>query len=1040
MNETLLRASTAQIKNDRAVAGGGFLIASNGLIVTCAHVILAAGQKPGGQVIVFFPQFGSAHSATVLHEGWCDPKGDDLAFLKVEDKLPGDIAPVPLGSSAEATGHSFSSFGFPELRDESGEAVFDGAWANGQVLGIVHRRGGQVALQLRSFELDRGYSGAPILDLVSNRVIGIVTDVKRADPYKKQQFLAWATPSENIANAYPEVHVKHERHEAPNKLRPRFAHVLLRAQYFTGRKSQLRALREFWNRGTGGVLALVGIGGAGKTAIVRQFLEEQRWLKSDDAPERPDGLFVWSFYDSPDTTEFLTEVYRYFLQSLEEGQIDKLIHDGRRANVFLLADVLEKANRRFLLIMDGLEKMQSTGSRAGLPRGALIDPPLRHLLLRIADGMCSQTKAIVTSRFPLTDLADWAGNQHQEINVDKLEPEFARSLLRKIGVRGPRVLLDLLAEEYGSHALTLDLLGRLLVEYHNGDPSKVRGFRPLEVAAGSSAVEKQANKLARVLRAYETRLDPSGLTALECLSVFRRPVDFGFLVDVFLGENAPSISGAIAYLTSQRFRSILHVLAERQLVILERDADGREWYTTHQAVKDHFYIRLTDPKELHDAVRSRLATLVDAPGYIKPKDAKAIDLIEELIYHTVQVGRTSEAYSIYGGRLGYRHLGWDLGDHARGAGIARLFHSEDGTKRGDIEQRKWEWLTIDYGLYLKNLGLLDEAIQFFNKIVTEEEKEHEANVENLALALQNLSAVQVLRGLLQDAEVSARAALDYAIKTVDDRLVQDCRVRLATVLALQGQTNEAESVFQTVRSLTKERKEKLPRDWPGIRLGWLLMRLGRFSEAEFVLQETSELSKNFDFRIISARADVLIAELAYRTGKMEEVRQALSRVFSWASTTYDQEMVVAANLVSAWLALSEKDLQSAKHFVRDGLRVAEECGHSIYWIGLKIAQGYADLAEGKPENAEDCAKQALLGRVQTGGRPKLFGAQSNECGYLWGEGDALQLLAEAQLSLGNVQEAIDDLLRVREIRTHLGDYSLAETETALEKLNRTNSE
>jgi hypothetical protein len=47
----------------------------------------------------------------------------------------------------------------------------------------------------------------------------------------------------------------------------RLVHPLPRAPQFVGRDAELAALRELWQAGTRGVVALVGQGGAGKTAI-----------------------------------------------------------------------------------------------------------------------------------------------------------------------------------------------------------------------------------------------------------------------------------------------------------------------------------------------------------------------------------------------------------------------------------------------------------------------------------------------------------------------------------------------------------------------------------------------------------------------------------------------------------------------------------------------------------------------------------------------------------------------------------------------------
>ena len=72
-------------------------------------------------------------------------------------------------------------------------------------------------------------------------------------------------------------------------------HALPRARHFVGRTGVLDLIRD-WHAGRGsreGVMALVALGGQGKTSVVERFLEAL-----GDGPH-PGGLFVYSFYDEP---------------------------------------------------------------------------------------------------------------------------------------------------------------------------------------------------------------------------------------------------------------------------------------------------------------------------------------------------------------------------------------------------------------------------------------------------------------------------------------------------------------------------------------------------------------------------------------------------------------------------------------------------------------------------------------------------------------------------------------------------------------------
>src|SRR5438445_5595564 len=117
----------------------------------------------------------------------------------------------------------------------------------------------------------------------------------------------------------------------PPPREPREVHRLPPAPHFVGRAAELAALRAGWRDGFRGVLALVGLGGAGKTAVAARFVEE---LLGPDAAPRPDGLFVWSFYQQPDAGLFLREAYHYFAPGAAPATAAKgsgilhLLHDA----------------------------------------------------------------------------------------------------------------------------------------------------------------------------------------------------------------------------------------------------------------------------------------------------------------------------------------------------------------------------------------------------------------------------------------------------------------------------------------------------------------------------------------------------------------------------------------------------------------------------------------------------------------------------------------------------------------------------------------
>src|SRR5690242_7654668 len=103
----------------------------------------------------------------------------------------------------------------------------------------------------------------------------------------------------------PSLHVVEFEPDGSGTLQPFLVHALPIAPTFIGREREMETLRSFWTEGAG-VVSLVGLGGAGKTAVLERFVRQVL------AVEEADGVLVWSFYDDPDTNSFLQAAFGYF--------------------------------------------------------------------------------------------------------------------------------------------------------------------------------------------------------------------------------------------------------------------------------------------------------------------------------------------------------------------------------------------------------------------------------------------------------------------------------------------------------------------------------------------------------------------------------------------------------------------------------------------------------------------------------------------------------------------------------------------------------
>src|SRR5262249_5350984 len=151
--------------------------------------------------------------------------------------------------------------------------------------------------------------------------------------------------------------------------------------------------------------------------------------------------------------------------------------------------------------------------------GQIEDPLLRGLLTRIAEGV-GRTTALVTSRFPLTDLEPARDRGYRHLPVEGLGLPAALALLGRHGVRGDDATLAELVESVGAHALTLDHRGGMIGESLGGDPRRP----PAAQGLTSPRQDRQALRLARLLDAYQVHLPPVELALLGRLCLLQRSI------------------------------------------------------------------------------------------------------------------------------------------------------------------------------------------------------------------------------------------------------------------------------------------------------------------------------------------------------------------------------------------------------------------------------------------------------------------------------------------------------------------------------------
>ena len=590
-----LRNFTVQIRNaTSAIVGTGFVVSTDGKIVTCVHVVRAAiGVHPrdaGDKLVgVYFPK--ASDEATKLQSAkvvaYFPQHDDDVVILQ----LLGDVASLSpdqvaiLGRAEDSFDHPFRSYGFRPL------PPYSGGWADGVIQGDIDPPMGKALqvdpVQLESNQIDAGMSGAPVLDKKRNLVVGIVSQANAPRPTLKDQETAWAINARVLSldplnlslqeiplplGAGP--HLKFSREEIaairaaviPNP-GIQLSGAPPSLSEWVGRSDLLKALSSDWVNPQLRVTGLIGFGGEGKSSLARRWIDIL--LESTSQPQ-PNGIFWWSFYEQPSVDNFFKEVFAYLCGDREHKQVNTVDRLWENAPIQVLGTML--GAQRYLFVLDGLEVLQH---QRGDQYGSLKDEQLRKFLEYFA-SLKHQSFCLITSRAPMLDLIEYT--TYTKRDVDHLSRIDGRSLLRRIGVSGSDAALDKVVADWDGYALALSLLGAYLVRQHGGDVAYATEF------AIPAENDSRYERIYRILGRYNEHLTEAERAFLMLFSTLRLPANDITFQKVFRTQTN-TLDTTISRLDDAAFSTLIkHLLDYR---ILRYDATTG-YYTAHVLIRAHY--------------------------------------------------------------------------------------------------------------------------------------------------------------------------------------------------------------------------------------------------------------------------------------------------------------------------------------------------------------------------------------------------------------------------------------------------------------------
>ena len=692
----------------------------------------------------------------------------------------------------------------------------------------------------------------------------------------------------------------------------RHAHALPRARHFVGREGVLALLRAWHDAPQGpGVVAVVALGGAGKTSVVERFL-----ALLGDGPH-PGGVFVWSFYDDPRVEAFFEQALAYLAPGAPRGG------PGERV------DVLQAALRdgAHLLVLDGLEIVQGTGTLEST-YGHLEDPPLRRFFAGLARGL-GRSRALVTSRFALTDLEAWEGTGLLTVRLDALSEVEGLALLERWGLGGARDEMTALLDRVRGHALSVAMIGSYAGTFLGGDAARA-GAIELEPAARDDAA---ARRLLSVLSTYAHALAPLERDLVARLSLFPAGAELDVL-EAIARAGGP-VAGALAGLDR---RALAPVLIRLERLGLVSGSRGGARYAIHPFLGQYFKSLLGVPAErIHAVTRDSLAARLDAHR-AGPTEAALLDAYEELLVHTRRAGLVEDAWLLYQRSLGgFSHLGLRLGEMSRGARVLRIFTEDGGPESLDpaLTPVTRARVAYDLGLYAGALGDLSLAIRCYrahNDLVRDA-----GSLDLLSVGLRTLAYTRRLAGALDDALALAGASVDLARATGRSGGVVRSVALRASILHDLGRVTEAAEGFAEVRRLGDE-----PFARRGLWEAEHLLGLGRLVEARVLTERNVRVCSGLGWEGHAAHGHTLLGLVVLREAPagVAEARLHLVAARRWTAATGEVEVVLRCLDLEARLALAEGRTDTAGAAIGEGRELAASAGFGLFAIR------FADLAAG----------------------------------------------------------------------------------------------
>lgn len=605
-----------------------------------------------------------------------------------------------------------------------------------------------------------------------------------------------------------------------------------------GRGDELALIDQAWQEDGCNVLVLTAMGGAGKTALMQKWIDDERWRGAA-------AVYTWSFYSQGSSEDKQASAAEFFDNALawfgHDGSPIRSEHDRG----VKLAELVRR--QRTLLLLDGLEPLQYP--LGGAMNGALKDKGLIALCVQLAAD--NNGLLLISSRQPVMELD---GRPHQrQHELEPLNAAAGIALFRAAGIIGTDKELCAAVKAYNGHALSLSLLAKYLREYENGDIRQQDTLRCLTEFPEETRDSRHAFK---VMAAYERQLSGSAdLQILFSLGLFDRPVSAAAM-------SCLRKEGILNLPSDERvFRAACGRLRKQGLLNSVRPEQPQN-LDTHPLVRQYFGKRLSElhPESWRQA-HVRLYEHFKAAAKELPDTLEEMEPLFAAVRHGCAAGMHQQALDeVYWPRIKRQdehYLTKKLGAFAADLAVLAHFFAVPWSMPAAGLTDYWKACVLNWAaVRLYALGRLSEAaepMQAALKLIIKQE-----NWENAARGASTLSELHLTVGDLAQAVVAGRQSVELADQSGDAFWRMACRTTLADALHQAGELAEAAALFAEAEKMQQEYRPEYDRLYglAGFQYCDLLLAGGAWSEVRERAEKALQLAKQ-QFGLLSNALDKL---------------------------------------------------------------------------------------------------------------------------------------------------------------------------------------